>query len=77
MTPAATGSTGDDLRFAVLGPLLVTESAGKPITIAAPQQRTVLRVLLARAGQVVPPDALVTGCGETLLVSKHQGHCGC
>ncbi|MDQ0364979.1 AfsR/SARP family transcriptional regulator [Catenuloplanes indicus] len=42
----------------MLGPLLITGPAGQPVVVARPQQRTVLHVLLARAGAAVPPDTL-------------------
>ncbi|MFJ2031608.1 BTAD domain-containing putative transcriptional regulator [Streptosporangium sp. NPDC087985] len=47
------------MRFRLLGPLRI-EAGGSPVRIAAPKQRTVLALLLARAGQVVPVRSLVT-----------------
>ncbi|MFI6505084.1 BTAD domain-containing putative transcriptional regulator [Nonomuraea typhae] len=46
------------MRFRLLGPLLV-EVDDVPVPITAPKQRTVLAMLLARAGHVVPVRALV------------------
>lgn len=46
------------MRFRLLGPLLV-QAGDSPVRIAAPKQRTVLALLLARAGHVVPVRSLV------------------
>ncbi|SNS76172.1 DNA-binding transcriptional activator of the SARP family [Streptosporangium subroseum] len=46
------------MRFRLLGPLLV-QAGDFPVRIAAPKQRTVLALLLARAGHVVPVRSLV------------------
>ncbi|WP_162641591.1 BTAD domain-containing putative transcriptional regulator [Streptosporangium sp. 'caverna'] len=46
------------MRFRLLGPLLV-QAGDSPVRIAAPKQRTVLALLLARAGHIVPVRSLV------------------
>lgn len=46
------------LRFRLLGPMRI-EVDGSPVQITAPKQRTVLAMLLARAGHVVPVRSLV------------------
>ncbi|GAA3246431.1 AfsR/SARP family transcriptional regulator [Nonomuraea helvata] len=46
------------MKFRLLGPLRV-DADGSPARIAAPKQRTVLAMLLARAGHVVPIRTLV------------------
>ncbi|MFI7637297.1 BTAD domain-containing putative transcriptional regulator [Nonomuraea sp. NPDC049400] len=46
------------MKFRLLGPLRV-EDGGSPTVITAPKQRTVLAMLLARAGHVVPIRSLV------------------
>ncbi|MFI5495920.1 AfsR/SARP family transcriptional regulator [Actinoplanes sp. NPDC051859] len=52
------------MHFGVLGPLSVIGSTGEPIVIVPPQQRTILRVLLARANHAVPADTLATALWE-------------
>ncbi|MFI6817784.1 AfsR/SARP family transcriptional regulator [Nonomuraea sp. NPDC050328] len=47
------------MRFRLLGPLRI-EADGPPVRITAPKQRTILGLLLARAGHVVPTRSLVT-----------------
>ncbi|WP_433436895.1 BTAD domain-containing putative transcriptional regulator [Nonomuraea sp. CA-141351] len=46
------------MKFRLLGPLRI-EADGSPARITAPKQRTVLAMLLARAGHVVPIRSLV------------------
>jgi DNA-binding SARP family transcriptional activator/tetratricopeptide (TPR) repeat protein len=43
----------------VLGPLEVIDEAGLPLALGTPKQRTVLALLLVRAGTVVPADVLI------------------
>jgi WD40 repeat protein/DNA-binding SARP family transcriptional activator len=47
------------MRFLVLGPLEVAEEGGDPLRIAGSKERTILASLIARAGRVVPTDALI------------------
>ncbi|MEU7750015.1 BTAD domain-containing putative transcriptional regulator [Nonomuraea sp. NPDC049158] len=47
------------VRFRLLGPMRIQVN-GSPVRITAPKQRTVLALLLARAGHVVPIRSLVT-----------------
>lgn len=47
------------MRFGLLGPVLI-QVGDSPLRITAPKQRTVLAMLLARAGYVVPIRSLVT-----------------
>ena len=53
-------SASGHLRFAVLGPLVVTGPRG-PITLGGPKERAVLGQLLVRAGRVVSVDTLIDG----------------
>ncbi|MEV6158058.1 BTAD domain-containing putative transcriptional regulator [Nonomuraea sp. NPDC052129] len=46
------------MRFRLLGPMRIQVN-GSPVRITAPKQRTVLAMLLARAGHVVPIRSLV------------------
>ncbi|MFC5834832.1 AfsR/SARP family transcriptional regulator [Nonomuraea insulae] len=46
------------MRFQLLGPMRI-QSAGTPLRIAAPKQRTLLAMLLAHAGRPVPVSSLV------------------
>ncbi|MFF5208606.1 BTAD domain-containing putative transcriptional regulator [Streptosporangium sp. NPDC000396] len=46
------------MKFRILGPLRV-QTGDEPVPITAPKQRTVLAMLLARAGYVVPIRSLV------------------
>ncbi|MEU0483352.1 BTAD domain-containing putative transcriptional regulator [Streptosporangium sp. NPDC006013] len=46
------------MRFRLLGPMRI-EVDGSPVQVAAPKQRTVLAMLLAHAGHVVPVRSLV------------------
>ncbi|MEU4696816.1 AfsR/SARP family transcriptional regulator [Nonomuraea dietziae] len=46
------------MRFRLLGPMRIQVN-GSPVKITAPKQRTVLAMLLARAGHVVPIRSLV------------------
>ncbi|TMR90921.1 AfsR/SARP family transcriptional regulator [Nonomuraea basaltis] len=46
------------MRFRLLGPMRI-QANGAPVRITAPKQRTVLAMLLARAGHVVPIRSLV------------------
>ncbi|GAA3145427.1 BTAD domain-containing putative transcriptional regulator [Planomonospora alba] len=46
------------MRFRLLGPLRI-QVGGSPVRITAPKQRTVLAMLLVRAGHVVPARSLV------------------
>ncbi|GGK99309.1 SARP family transcriptional regulator [Planomonospora parontospora subsp. parontospora] len=46
------------MRFRLLGPMRVQVS-GSPVRITAPKQRTVLAMLLVRAGRVVPARSLM------------------
>ncbi|MEU0572559.1 BTAD domain-containing putative transcriptional regulator [Nonomuraea sp. NPDC005983] len=46
------------MKFRLLGPLRI-QANGSPVRITAPKQRTVLAMLLARAGHVVPIRSLV------------------
>ncbi|MGP3916691.1 AfsR/SARP family transcriptional regulator [Nonomuraea sp. 10N515B] len=46
------------MRFRLLGPMRIQVN-GSPVRITAPKQRTVLALLLARAGHVVPIRSLV------------------
>ena len=54
----APGGRDGGMRFRMLGPLQVRDGAGWS-SIAAPQQRVVLAVLLSEAGQAVPTERLV------------------
>jgi WD40 repeat protein/DNA-binding SARP family transcriptional activator len=47
------------MRFLVLGPLEVAQAGGEPLPIAGSKERTILACLVARAGRVVPVDALI------------------
>lgn len=47
------------MRWGVLGPLLVTDKAGKNIRVPAGRLQTLLAVLLMRANQLVPLDEIV------------------
>ncbi len=49
---------GDGMRFRVLGPLRVRSGDGW-VAVTAAQQRVVLAMLLANAGQVVSSEKLV------------------
>jgi DNA-binding SARP family transcriptional activator/WD40 repeat protein len=57
---SAGASASPNLRFAVLGPLVVTGPRG-PITLGGPKERAVLGQLLVRAGRVVSVDTLIDG----------------
>ena len=47
------------MRFGVLGTLEVLDDEGGPVDLGGPQARTVLALLLAAAGRVVPAEAVV------------------
>jgi DNA-binding SARP family transcriptional activator/WD40 repeat protein len=47
------------MRFLVLGPLEVAEEGGDPLRIAGSKERKILACLIARAGRIVPTDALI------------------
>jgi DNA-binding SARP family transcriptional activator/tetratricopeptide (TPR) repeat protein len=47
------------LRVRVLGPLEVIDATGRPLALGPPKQRTLLALLLVRAGTVVPAELLV------------------
>ncbi|WP_205669226.1 BTAD domain-containing putative transcriptional regulator [Amycolatopsis suaedae] len=47
------------MRFGVLGPLAVWTSAGVPVEVSATKLRSLLAVLLVRAGRFVPTDLLI------------------
>jgi DNA-binding SARP family transcriptional activator/tetratricopeptide (TPR) repeat protein len=49
------------MRFSLLGPLEVTDSAGSGVTIAGPRLRVLLAALLLRAGIPVPAGELAEG----------------
>ncbi|MEY9875825.1 DNA-binding SARP family transcriptional activator [Streptacidiphilus sp. MAP12-33] len=49
---------GERLSFRILGPLTVTAGL-RPIAVGGARQRTILGMLLLRAGRIVPVDALV------------------
>lgn len=51
---------GDELRYALLGPVKVVRGAEEPIPLT-PQQRAILAILLARRGRAVTVDDLVDG----------------
>ena len=46
------------MRFALLGPLTVTDPAGEQLTVPGPRQRVLLAVLLLHANRPVPADTL-------------------
>jgi DNA-binding SARP family transcriptional activator/tetratricopeptide (TPR) repeat protein len=46
------------MRFSLLGPLVVTNSAGDPVTLAGPRLRVLLAALLLHANIPVPADEL-------------------
>ncbi|WP_116247129.1 BTAD domain-containing putative transcriptional regulator [Nocardiopsis sp. FIRDI 009] len=46
------------MRFSILGPLLVHDASGRPITIGGARLRTLLILLLLRPGQRVPTEQL-------------------
>ncbi len=61
MTPRwdrAIGAWGLNIRFALLGPLTVTDPAGPQLTVPGPRQRVLLAVLLLHANRPVPADTL-------------------
>ena len=47
------------MRFLVLGPLEVVDDRGRSVPIAGAKERTILALLIARAGRVVPADDLI------------------
>jgi DNA-binding SARP family transcriptional activator/WD40 repeat protein len=61
-TTHATRSTGyrRSMKFGVLGPVRI-ENKGRHLSPGGPKQRTVLALLIARAGEVVSTDALMQG----------------
>jgi len=61
-TPHATVSRnyGLDMKFGVLGPVQVAEKR-RHLSAGGPKQRTVLALLIARAGEPVSTDALMQG----------------
>jgi DNA-binding SARP family transcriptional activator/class 3 adenylate cyclase len=56
--PAREARADDTLTISVLGPVEATR-AGRTVDLGTPQQRAFLALLAARAGQVVPVDAVV------------------
>jgi DNA-binding SARP family transcriptional activator/tetratricopeptide (TPR) repeat protein len=61
MTPRwdrAIGARGLNIRFALLGPLTVTDPAGPQLIVPGPRQRVLLAVLLLHANRPVPADTL-------------------
>ncbi|WP_017598348.1 BTAD domain-containing putative transcriptional regulator [Nocardiopsis lucentensis] len=46
------------MRFSILGPLLVHDASGRPVTIGGTRLRTLLMLLLLRPGQRVPTEQL-------------------
>ncbi|WP_433700660.1 ATP-binding protein [Nocardiopsis sp. CA-288880] len=49
------------MRFSILGPLLVHDATGRPVTIGGARLRVLLCLLLLRAGRRVPVEQLVDG----------------
>ncbi|WP_228993354.1 AfsR/SARP family transcriptional regulator [Streptomyces sp. DH8] len=47
------------MRFSLLGSFEITTGSGTPCTLRSPKVRQVLALLLARANEVVPVDALI------------------
>jgi DNA-binding SARP family transcriptional activator/Tfp pilus assembly protein PilF len=47
------------VRVRVLGPLEIVDAAGHPMALGPPKQRTLLALLLVRAGTVVPDEVLI------------------
>lgn len=47
------------MRFSLLGSFEITSDDGKPCTLRSPKVRQVLALLLARANEIVPVDALI------------------
>jgi WD40 repeat protein/DNA-binding SARP family transcriptional activator/tRNA A-37 threonylcarbamoyl transferase component Bud32 len=58
MTQAETSTSV--MEFSVLGPVAATQD-GSPLRVGGPKQRTVLALLLADLGRVVPDDILIQG----------------
>lgn len=56
--PADGPATADDLRFCVLGPVRVWRS-GTEVALGSPQQRALLALLMARAGQPVHMSKII------------------
>lgn len=58
------------MRFNILGPLEVLDSAGDPLTISGLKERTVLAVLVVNRGKVVSVDRLIEALWHSKPPSK-------
>jgi DNA-binding SARP family transcriptional activator len=55
-----------DVSFALLGPLMLTDGAGRPMAVPGPRQRVLLAALLLSSNVPVSSDALAEAVWDGL-----------
>ncbi|GLI01401.1 AfsR/SARP family transcriptional regulator [Phytohabitans aurantiacus] len=62
------------MRFGVLGPLLVRDAEGAEVVLRSRHERTLLAVLLVRAGRVAPVERLVEALWPDRVPASHASN---